>query len=111
MLVRASDQSIIDRQGIVTQILLVAGLNIVLFTNKHMVTNIMSVHRQSADERLLSPTLVPRSDLCELALSLPSRLFTGDAAKEFKTNDSGNRDSEQPRRYEQRYKDKRKTKR
>ena len=35
LLVRASDQSIIDRQGILMQILLVAGLTIVLFTSKH----------------------------------------------------------------------------
>ena len=33
-LVRASDQSTIDRQGILMQILLVAGLKIVLFTSK-----------------------------------------------------------------------------
>ena len=42
-MVRASDQSIIDRQGILMQILLVAGLKIVLFTSKHTVTNFMSV--------------------------------------------------------------------
>ena len=34
-LVRASDQSIIDRQGTPLQILLVAGLIIVLFTSNH----------------------------------------------------------------------------
>ena len=45
----------------------------------------MSVHRPSADERLFPPTPVPRTDLCELALSLSSRPFTGDAAKEFTT--------------------------
>ena len=59
-LVRTSDQNI-DRRGILMQILLVAGLNIVLFTSKNTVTNTMSVHRPSADERLLSQTLVPRS--------------------------------------------------
>ena len=32
-LVRASDQNIIDRQGLLMQILLVAGFNIVLFTS------------------------------------------------------------------------------
>ena len=87
-MVGAFDQSIIDRQGILMQILLVAGLKIVLFTTKHTVTNFMSV-----DERLLSPTLVPRTDLCEFALSLSSRPFTGDAAKEFIANDSWNRGS------------------
>ena len=30
--------------------------------------------------------------------------ITGDVAKEVTTNDSGNRDSEQPRRYKHRYK-------
>ena len=49
-LVRASDQNIFDRQGILMQILLVSGFNVVLFTSKHTVTNI-SVHRTSADER------------------------------------------------------------
>ena len=43
MLVRASDQSIIDRQGILMQILLVVGLKIALFTSKHKVTNFMNV--------------------------------------------------------------------
>ena len=62
------------------QILLVAGFNVVLFTSKHS-TNIMSVHRPSADERLLSPTLVPKIDLRVFALSLSSRPFTGDVAK------------------------------
>ena len=91
--------------------ILVVGFNIVLLTSKHAVTNIMSVHNSSADERLLlSPTLVPRIDLCAFALSLSSRPFLGEAAKEFVTNDSGNRDSEQPRRYEHRYKNKCKTK-
>ena len=42
-LVRASDQSIIYRLGILMQILLAAGLKIVLFTSKHIVTNYMSV--------------------------------------------------------------------
>ena len=73
------------------QMLLVAGLNIVLFTNKHTVTNIMS-----ADEQLLSLILVPRIYLCAFS----SRPFIGEATKEFTTNYSGNRDSEQPRRYE-----------
>ena len=41
----------------------------------------MSVHRP---KRLFSLTPVPRIN------------FTGDTAKEFTTNDSGNRDSEQP---------------
>ena len=45
------------------QILPVAGFNIVLFTSKHTATNITSVHRSSADERLLSPTLVPPNRL------------------------------------------------
>ena len=54
----------------------------------------MSVHRSSADERLLLLILVPRIDLCAFALSLSSRpIITGEAAKEFTTNDSGNRDS------------------
>ena len=96
LLVRASDQSIIDRQGILMQILLVAGLKIVLFTSKHTVTNFMSVHRLGVDKRLFPPTLVPRTDLRELALWLSSGQFTGVSAKEFTTNDSGNRDSEQP---------------
>ena len=39
---------------------------------------------------------------CVFALSLSSRPFTGGAAKEFTANDSGNRGSEQPRRYEHR---------
>ena len=55
ILVRASDQNIIERQGILMQIYLLltcCGFNIVLFTNKHTVTN-MSVHRSSADERLI----------------------------------------------------------
>ena len=93
-MVMASDQSINDLQGILMQKLLVAGLKIVSFTSKHTFTNFMSVHRESADERLLPPTLVPRTDLCEFALSLSSKPFTGDAAKEFITNDSWNRGSE-----------------
>ena len=72
------------------QLLLVAGLKIVLFTSKHTVTNFMSVHRPSADERLL----VPRTNVYEFALSLSSRPFTGDAVKELLTNDSWNRGSE-----------------
>ena len=103
-LVTASDQRIIDRQCILMQILLVAGFNIVLFTSKHTVTNMTSVHRPSAEERLLSPTLVPRIDLCAFTLLLSSRPFRGDAADEFTTNNSGNRDSEQPRQYGHRYK-------
>ena len=71
----------------------------------------MSVHRPSADERLFPPISVLRTDLCELALSLSSRPFPGDAAKEFTTNDSGNRDSEQPRGTSTATKNKRKTKR
>ena len=94
LVVRASDQSIIDRQGLLMQMLLVDGLKIVLFTSKRTVTNFMSVHRTSADKRLLPPTLVPRTDLCEFTLSLSSRPFTGDAAKKFITNDSWNRGSE-----------------
>ena len=89
------------------QILLVAGLNIVLFTSKHTVTN-MSVYRSSADERLFSPTLVARIDLFEFLLSLSSRPLTDDATKELTTHNSGNRDSEQQRRYEHSYKNKRK---
>ena len=79
--IRPSDQSIIDRQDILMQILLVAGLNIILFTSKHIVTIITSVHNPSADERLLSPTLVPPINLCESALSLSSQLFPGDTAQ------------------------------
>ena len=60
-----------------------AGLKIILFTSKHTVTNIMSAHRPSADELLLSSTLVSRIDLCEFSLSLSCRPFTGDAAKEY----------------------------
>ena len=41
--IRAPDQSIIDRQDIQMQILLVADLKIVLFTSKRTVTNFMSV--------------------------------------------------------------------
>ena len=76
--VRASNQSIIDRQGILMQISHVVGLKIVLFRSKHTVTNFI---------------LVPRTDLYEFALSLSCGPFTGDAAKEFTTNDSGNRNS------------------
>ena len=54
----------------------------------------MSVHKSSGDEQLLPPTLVPRIDLREFALSLSSKPFTGDAVKEFITNDSWNCDSE-----------------
>ena len=89
---------------VLLQILLVAGFNIVLFTSKHRIKNIMSIHIPSADERLLSPTLAPTIDLCAFALSLSSRPITAEAAKEFTTNDSGNRDSEQPWQYEHRYK-------
>ena len=75
---------------------LVAGFNVVLSTSKHTVTNNVSVHRPSADERLLL-TQKKRSsakiDLCEFALSFSSRPFPGDAVT---TSDSGNRDSEQP---------------
>ena len=74
------------------QILLVAGLKIVLFTSKHTVTNIMSVHKRSVEKRPLP--LVPRTDLCQFALSLSSRQFTGGAAKEFTTDDSWNCGSE-----------------
>ena len=42
LVVRASDQNIIDRQSLLMQILLVACLNIVLFRSKDTVTNIMS---------------------------------------------------------------------
>ena len=45
-LVRASDQSIIDRKGIMMQIFIVAGLKIVLFTSRHTVTNFMSDHSE-----------------------------------------------------------------
>ena len=76
------------------KILLVAGLKTVLFTGKHTVTNFMSVHRLSAKKRLLPPTLVPRTDLCEFALSLSSRICTGEEAKGFITNDSWDRGSE-----------------
>ena len=69
------------------QILIVAGSKIVLFTSKHTVTDFMSVHRSSADIRLLPPTIVPRTDLCKFALSLLSKPFTGDSVKEFITND------------------------
>ena len=42
-LVRISDQSIIDRQDILMQILLDTSLKIVLFTSKHTITNVISV--------------------------------------------------------------------
>ena len=71
MLVRVSDQSIINPQDTLMQILLVACFNIVLFTITHTVTNIMSAHRPSADERLRSPTLVPRSRLVRLLVTRP----------------------------------------
>ena len=64
VLVRASDQSIIDRQGIPMQILLVAGLKIVLVTSKDTVTNFMSAHRPTADERLLPPDTRPQKPTC-----------------------------------------------
>ena len=48
-LVRASDQNITDRQGLVMQILLVAGLKIVLFTSEHTVTNVVSVRGANND--------------------------------------------------------------
>ena len=57
-LVKASDQSIINRQSILMQILLVSGLKIVLFTTEHTVTNFMSIHRR---------TTVPRIYLCEFS--------------------------------------------
>ena len=66
VLVRASDQSIIDRQGILMQMLLVAGLNIVLFTSKHTVTNIMSIHMPNADERLLPTDTRPENRLVQI---------------------------------------------
>ena len=53
---------------------------------------------------VLTLTIVSRTDLCEFALSLSPRPFPGDAIKEFTTSDSGNRDSEQPRRHEHCYK-------
>ena len=94
-LVRSSDQSIIDRKGLLMQILLVVGLKIVLFTSKYTVTNFYEcsrwtvhidcsrilVHRLSADERLLLPTLVPRINLCLFTLSFSSKPFTGNAAR------------------------------
>ena len=46
----------------------------------------------------------PRTNLREFALSLSSRPFSRNAVKEFTTKDSGNHDSEQPRRYEHCYK-------
>ena len=69
--------------------------------------NIMSVHMPIGPRRHSSQ----RTDLCEFALSLSSRPFLSDAVKKFTTNDSGNRNSDQLRRYEHRYKKERKTKR
>ena len=54
---RDSDQNIIVRQGILMQILLVVGLKIVLFTNKHTVT---------ADERLLPIDTRPQNRLVRI---------------------------------------------
>ena len=70
----------------------------VLFTRKHTVTNIMSVHGPNADERLLPPHIRPQEPTSRY------RFRPDNAVKEFTTNDSWNRDSEQPRRYEHRYK-------
>ena len=91
LLVRASDQNIIDRKGFLMRCKYYLLLVLILFYSQaSMSVTSMSVHRPSADERLLSPTL----DLCAFALSLSSRPISGDAAKEFTTNDSGNRNSE-----------------
>ena len=60
----ASDQSIIDRQSILIQILLAAGLKIVLFTSKHTVTNFMSVHRPSTEKRLPLTGTRPQESTC-----------------------------------------------
>ena len=54
----------------------------------------MSVHRPSADERLVTKNRLVRIHVIAL----------GDAVREFIRNDPRNRDSEQPRRYEHRYK-------
>ena len=77
------------------------GFNVGLFTSKDTVTkNVTSVHSPSADKRLFPTDAHPQEPTCA-----NSRYrFPGDAVKEFTTNDSGNRDSEQPRRYEHRYK-------
>ena len=105
-MVGVSDQSIIDREGILMQILLVAALKIVLFASKHAVANLMSVrgalykttvtipvHRLSVYERLLLPTLVPRIDLCVFALSFSARPST--CEKLVKTIVSPYRNSQQ----------------
>ena len=54
-MVRASDQSVIDRQGILVKISLVAGSKIVLFTSKHS-------HKfyEYSQAECFPPTLVPR---------------------------------------------------
>ena len=78
LLVRASDQNIIDRQGILTQILLVAGSKIVLLKSKHTVTNIMNVHRFSGDERPL-----PKNRLVRIELWLSSKRGQGIHDKRF----------------------------
>ena len=85
------------------QILPVAGLNIVLLTSKYTVTNIASVHGPRADERLFSPTLVPKIEFREPALSLSSRPFPGDAAQGIHIKRFKEQWFEQPGRYEYRY--------
>ena len=61
--------------------------------------NFMSVHRSSAVERLVPTDTRPQ----ELTCANSRYRFRLNAVKEFTTNDSGNRDSEQPRRYEHCY--------
>ena len=92
-MIRASDQSIIDPQGIVMQILLAADFNIVLI---HKRAHSYKFYECSQSERwqTTARTDARLQNLCEFALSLSSRPFTGDAAKEFITNDSWNRGSE-----------------
>ena len=79
-MIRASGQSIIDRQGIPMQILLVAGLNIVLFTSKHTVTNFMSV-LGGLYKTILYDTCSPRIDFCEFSRYRFRLDITGDAAR------------------------------
>ena len=78
ILVKTSDQSIIGRRGILMQILLVAGLKIVLLTSKHTVTNFMSVRGGLYKSTGANSYYRPRLD----------------AAKEFITDDAWNRGSE-----------------
>ena len=66
LLIRTFDQSIIVRQGIPMQILLVARLKIVLFTTKYTVANFMSVHRSRVDKRFLPTDTRPKNRLVRI---------------------------------------------